>query len=303
MSLARICVASIRHWYPEIPIYLIKDEKNGKFDTSTLEKYWDVKVFNNQTPFTHGIWTVLAPMLTPGEDKCLVIDADIVFVGYVLDLLNESTEDFVINVEYKEEGVLNTENFTNYNFNYHKLKEFDPAYKFQGYTFNAGQIVFTEGKLQLDDLNGLVEYGSGTIVNKYPEIFTLDDQSLLIYILHKKEQMKKATIGKRKFMVWPKYEKEAVSTDDINDKAVASAYIMHWAGICEFKYISRMTYSNVLRYYNDFYYSRVRFGKCHRIIDQLKLHYVNLRRIQPRIPYLLGRKKMQFVKWFKTLNA
>lgn len=300
MSLARICVASIRHWYLDIPIYLIKDEKNGKFDTSSLEKCWDVKVFNNQTPFTYGIWTVLAPMLTPGKDKCLVIDADIVFMGYVLDMLDESTEDFVINVENKTEDVLVTDKFTHYNFNYHKLKELDPDYKFQGYTFNAGQIVFTEGKLQLDDLNGLVEYGSGPIINKYPEIFTLDDQSLLIYILHKKEQLKKATIGKRKFMVWPKHENQFISVEEIKNKKLEGAYILHWAGICEFKYISRMTYSNVLRYYNNLYYSRVNFSIYHRAIDILKLHYINLRRIQPRIPYLLGRKKMQMIKLIKT---
>ncbi len=43
--LTRICVASIRYWYPNIPIVLIKDLKSGNFNSTELEKKFNVSVF------------------------------------------------------------------------------------------------------------------------------------------------------------------------------------------------------------------------------------------------------------------
>ncbi len=42
----RICVTSIRHFYPEIEIVLLKDELNGQFSTEEIEKFWNVKLFD-----------------------------------------------------------------------------------------------------------------------------------------------------------------------------------------------------------------------------------------------------------------
>jgi hypothetical protein len=39
---ARICIASIRYYYPDINIELIKDPGNGKFNSGELEKYFNV---------------------------------------------------------------------------------------------------------------------------------------------------------------------------------------------------------------------------------------------------------------------
>lgn len=42
--LANISIASIRYWYPDIPIYIYKDLYSGDYDTGDLESYWEVKV-------------------------------------------------------------------------------------------------------------------------------------------------------------------------------------------------------------------------------------------------------------------
>ena len=44
LRLTSICVASIRYWYPDIPIYLIKDEVDGSFSTREIERIWNVGV-------------------------------------------------------------------------------------------------------------------------------------------------------------------------------------------------------------------------------------------------------------------
>ena len=41
--LTQICIASIRYWYPDRDIYIVKDLYGGNFDTSELERYWNVK--------------------------------------------------------------------------------------------------------------------------------------------------------------------------------------------------------------------------------------------------------------------
>ena len=37
VDLTRLCVASIRFWYPHIPIWLLKDRQYGDFDTDEIE--------------------------------------------------------------------------------------------------------------------------------------------------------------------------------------------------------------------------------------------------------------------------
>ena len=41
-----ICIDSVRYWYPDIEVYLIKDCGKGDFDTSLLQQHWDVKIFS-----------------------------------------------------------------------------------------------------------------------------------------------------------------------------------------------------------------------------------------------------------------
>lgn len=44
LHLLKICVASIRFWYPHIPIFLIKDIFKGDFNTTEIEKNFNVNV-------------------------------------------------------------------------------------------------------------------------------------------------------------------------------------------------------------------------------------------------------------------
>ena len=45
LHLTRLCVASLRFWYPEIPIWLLKDSRYGDFSTREIESYWNVQVY------------------------------------------------------------------------------------------------------------------------------------------------------------------------------------------------------------------------------------------------------------------
>src|SRR5687767_15243272 len=86
---ARLCIASIRYWYPDIPIYLIKDEKEGVFDTTGTEKIWNVKVLDiPRKKFGWG-YGKLEVLFSDSKESFLVIDADAVLTGPVIDVTTQ----------------------------------------------------------------------------------------------------------------------------------------------------------------------------------------------------------------------
>src|SRR6185503_9114640 len=87
--LAQILVASIRYYYPSVEIYLCKDLLNGKFDTTEMEKFWNVKILD--LGITEFGWSAAKMHFYLSDKlkgkKALLLDADIIFTGRVLDRL------------------------------------------------------------------------------------------------------------------------------------------------------------------------------------------------------------------------
>ena len=79
----KICVASIRFYYPDVPILLLKDELNGRFSTVEIERYWKVQLIT--FPITKFGWSAAKMHLYTDPrfagQKFLVLDADIIMVG------------------------------------------------------------------------------------------------------------------------------------------------------------------------------------------------------------------------------
>ena len=143
MRFTRICVASIRHWYPEIPIYLIKDHLNGDFSTDELEDVLDVRIFETERKTFGWGFSKLEPLFMQASERFLILDSDIVFVGNVLDYLNEFDGDFVVQFENQPEPEIKR-----LYFSLEAMRQWDPAFVFPNYTFNSGQIVATGGLIK-----------------------------------------------------------------------------------------------------------------------------------------------------------
>ncbi|MEO8576304.1 MAG: hypothetical protein ABI556_06385, partial [Gemmatimonadales bacterium] len=102
--LTRICVASIRYYYPGVAIHIVKDEVNGRFSTSSLEKAFKVEVLDLGLK-NYGWCTGKISVLLSGKlagRKILLLDSDIVFIGKVLDTLlpHLHSADFIVSPEY-----------------------------------------------------------------------------------------------------------------------------------------------------------------------------------------------------------
>ena len=80
----KLCVASIRYWYPRIPIFLIKDYLWGDFDTSEIEQRLDVSVLDTERKKLGWGFSKLEAMFLENNERILVFDSDTVFVGRVV---------------------------------------------------------------------------------------------------------------------------------------------------------------------------------------------------------------------------
>ena len=138
LRLTRCCVASIRRWYPHIPISLIVDESQGAYSTARLEQAWGVKRFpSNRKRFGWGFGH-LEPLFLPGRQRDLILDSDLIFLGRVIDALDRHTDDFVVSAYAAA-----SEEVSRDYFDLARLSEFDPAFEYHGLTFNTGQFVAT----------------------------------------------------------------------------------------------------------------------------------------------------------------
>ncbi len=258
--LAKICIASIRYYYPDINIELVKDNGNGVFNTGDLEKYFNVLVVDLGLPKLGWSGAKFHYLYQkPVGKKILILDADIVFIGPFLERLLPliSINDYVVSSE--ETAFPNAEWVKNIYFDIDAIKEAYPSYNYPGYFFNAGQIFLTLGAV---DKSLLAEFFNPA---KYPfwqksQLFPLVDQSVYNYLLPTLAAAQKIKLGKENFMIWAGgNELLNIALQDVIDKKLEQG-LVHWAGCLRFSYVSQMVRGDILIQFEDFYYSRICFG-------------------------------------------
>jgi hypothetical protein len=286
LRLTRICVASIRYWYPQIPIYLIKDELGGSFSTDEIEQSWNVGVFQTKARRFGWGFSKLEALFIPGGKRILILDADIVFVGRVLDILSEHDEDIVVHLE--DQPPEPTGRFNELYFALPLLRAYDPDFRFLEYSFNTGQYVVTTGLLKREDFDGLIDSGSPRSVIR-PEIFNRSDQGVLNYVVMKKHGRGALSVARIPFMVW---NPDEMANFQIARITADSPYpkLIHWAGLRR-RRMSSMPRADILHMFEDHYYSKIPLGKARRLGRLNKDRLANVRnrivaRFTRRHPFL-----------------
>ncbi|MEP7067386.1 MAG: hypothetical protein ABI889_15230, partial [Gemmatimonadota bacterium] len=181
LRLTRICVASVRRWYPDIPVFLLKDETNGPFDSREIESTWNVRVWpTRERSFGWG-FIKLEPLFDAEHCRYLMLDSDIVFLGRVIDALEQFDTDFVV-----QEEVQAVDEIPKLYFDANRIRTSlnsqlpDPTF-----TFNTGQYVGTSGLISREDFSALVTWSEPRRV-KHPEMFNPSDQGVLNYVILEK---------------------------------------------------------------------------------------------------------------------
>lgn len=267
---ARICIASVRYWYPDIPIYLIKDEKEGPFDTSFAEKAWNVNVLNlsrKRFGWGYGKLEVLFP---DKRETFFVIDADAVITGPVIDMARRTNADFIVDKEVQP-----VKRFNEIYYNLDRINELDKDFTYPGYSFNSGQWFGTSSIIKREDFSKTLKW------SEPPEtldknIVVNNDQGHLNYIIHTFEQKNLIKVERTKLMVWPVDGKDGfIELQKIKTRSDDYPCVIHWAGMSAMK-LSELPRQDILNFYRSYYYSRA--GGIRRIFDAVRDYYVGLRR-------------------------
>ncbi|HVF80441.1 MAG TPA: hypothetical protein VM884_00825, partial [Flavisolibacter sp.] len=117
----------------------------------------------------------------------------------------------------------------------------------------------SSGILKEGDFASVVEF-EPNIINKHPDIFKHGDQGPLNYIFAKAHQQGKIKLRYEDFWIWPGIPAAGeIDLGGIKNKT-GIPYVLHWAGIKPVDFRKYKRY-DILKFYEDFYYSRIRLGK------------------------------------------
>jgi len=254
LGLTRCCVASIRKWYPDIRITLVKDEIAGQYDTSDLERHYKVEVFDGPAKLYGWGMGKLQALFLPDRERILIIDSDIVFVGRVLERLEQSDADFVVCDEWRSR-----EELGRYYFDPHVVKRIRPDFDFPGYVFNTGQIVATSGLLTQEDFAPFVSFVEPPKLLQ-PENFFCGEQGFLNFVLLHKAQRGELTLECQQFMRWAgSMQRDEVEIPKL-DGTSPYDFMIHWFGPKTPSFPGPMKY--LLGYFEDVYYQGITDGRA-----------------------------------------
>jgi hypothetical protein len=278
VRLAKISVASIRKWYPNIPITLLKDYYRGSFSTRNLELHWNVeaRVLKQQygSPFSK-----LEPLLDNRREKCLFLDADTIFVGKVLDIFSTRTEDFIVHYSPDPDNQV-----AKRYYDLELMTSQYPQFVYPSQCFNAGQFIGTTGIIRPEDLANIVDWKSRPVRPRADSPFILYEEAALNYLLPTLNAENRLQLGHQHFWYWS--EDTLLTENRINSalSETSEPFIIHWAGATR-SCISDMSHSNLLDEFRRSYYSKQPLGKLKYLAIKSK------EKVRSFVSSLLSRRK------------
>lgn len=256
--LTRICVASIRYFYPEVPIRVLAGDILQRGLASELKRYWNVELVKlPKGDFGWGL-VKLEPLFGPAGQRFLVMDVDTVMTGHVLEVRAESEAAFFVDDEQ-----LSDCDFKRLYYDWDQLREIDPNVQSARKAFNVGQWFGTAGIVKREEFDRWIEW---TMPRKlrYPDLFMGGDQGVMNYVILQKEKFEGLSIDRHTIMRWP-----GNGMSDLNVKSItagtAPPLIVHWAGM-KATFLRQMEGAELLLFFEDLYYRRLPAGRLRRVI-------------------------------------
>lgn len=265
--LTRICVASVRRFYPETPIRLLPGGKLNASLVRELSRYFNVGI----APIPEGDYgwgfVKLEPLFGAAGERFLVLDSDTVMTGPVLEMWERSEALFLVNYEKPDEIELKQ-----IYYDWEKIRPIDARARRPEFVFNSGQWFGTAGVLKRDDFKPWIEWTMPRRLT-HPDFFMPGDQGILNYVLNQKEASDGLSVDRQPLMLWP-----GRGMQGLNAEAVACgttpSLIVHWAGMKKARHRDMIGY-DLLDFFEKQYYkqlsasdARVIFDKCQDVLSQ-----------------------------------
>lgn len=256
--LTRICVASIRYFYPDVPIRLLAGDVLQRGLAEELRKYYGVELVD-LPPGDYGWGFVkLEPLFGPPGESFLVLDVDTVFAGRVLDLRAESDSQFLVDNEQ-----LSDADFKRLNYDWDKVREIDPRVQSARVAFNGGQWFGTAGLVTREEFAPWLEW---TLPRRqrYPDYFMGGEQGVMNCVILQKEAFENVRIERRELMRWPGNSMDGLDVESVANRT-APPLVIHWAGM-KTTFLRNAVGADLLAFFERSYYRRLPAGELQRII-------------------------------------
>lgn len=249
----RICVASIRHFYPQAVVKLLPGGTLERGLREELARYWNVGIAGIAVGNWGWGFVKLEPLFGSADERFLVLDSDTAIVGDVLATWRESTADFLVDDELQSEA--DTHRLY---YDWRKVALVDPGARPPQFVFNTGQCFCTAGVLRREDFGLLIDWSVLPPQLRNPDLFTPSDQGVLNYVINQKAMLEGLTVDRRKIMRWPLHGMEGISDRTIVE-GNAPPVIVHWAGL-KAPRLGLLPGADVLRFFEQSYYAKLPFG-------------------------------------------
>lgn len=253
--LTRVCVASIRYFYPDVPIRILVGGPLEKGLAEQLERYWNVQMADLPRGDYGWGFVKLEVLFGPPGETFLVLDSDTIMAGAVLSAWTQTDAPFVVDDELQSE----TDTRRIY-FDWEMARQLDPGARPPDFVFNSGQWFGTAGILTRGDFADLIEWGMPPRLRR-PDCFKNGDQGALNYVLNRKARAGLA-VTRRKIMFWPGHVLDGIDLAAVSGRT-APPVVIHWAGLKR-RRIGDMKHPELLAFFERQYYSRLPFGGVRR---------------------------------------
>lgn len=288
----RICVASVRSFYPAVPIRLLAGGWLQRGLANELHKYWGVEVAQLATRDYGWGFVKLEPLFAAPGERFLILDSDTVMTGPVLEVAAKHAEDFIVDDEDQA-----PERAKAIYFDWVRAAEegspvWDPAF-----LFNTGQWFGKSGILSREDFKGLVEWGLPPRVCN-PRVFKNGDQGVLNFVVNEQWRAGKISVARVPLMRWPGHGMKGLDASAVSRRSCPSL-VVHWAGMKQARQRD-MVGAELLAYFEKGYYRRLPMGGVRRILRGCRhalSHWLDGNQVRIR----LARKRAE-ARLFKTIR-
>jgi hypothetical protein len=280
--LARICVASIRYFYPDVPIRLLAAQPLQSGLAEELRP-WGVELVDLPEGDYGWGFVQLEPLFGKPGERFLVLDVDTVITGPVLDLWQSDSHFLVDNEELPDADSKRLY------YDWEMLWKVDPDIQSAKIAFNSGQWFGTAGLLSRDEFDPWLEWTMPRQL-RYPEHFMGGEQGVMNCVLLKKEVFDGIRIERRLLMRWPGISMDQLDPESVA-KRIAPPLIVHWAGMKKAR-VGAMVGGDLLLFFERYYYDRMAGGKFRQFFATCRHFFIQWRH------FFSVRAKLTYRKWF-----
>jgi hypothetical protein len=266
----RICVASVRYFYPDIPIKLLAGGPLTSGLATELRYYWNVGVADLPVGDYGWGFVKLEPLFGQCGERFLILDSDTVMAGPVLDLWGDADAAFLVNDETQTE-----EDTRQLYYDWRLARQFDPKAQPPRFVFNTGQWFGTRGILTREDFGPWVEWTMPRRL-RHPAAFMPGDQGVLNYIVNRKAAFAGLDVRRCTIMHWPKHGMDALNVANVAG-GTAPPVMVHWAGLKKSRFAD-MPGAGLLRFFEKLYFQRLPAGSTRRFVSGSRYTFSHLLR-------------------------